>query len=94
MEYSIVYIGASWCKPCKEIKPLIEQLTAQFQVPLTIKDYDEDLSEEEQGNIKKVPTIRIVQTGCVVAEYNTNQVAMLKEWLTSNISMNTNTDDF
>ena len=92
--YTILYIGAAWCKTCKEIKPATESLAVQFAVPLTIKDYDDDLDETEQAEIKKVPTIRIADaTGKHVAEWNVNQVASLKEWLTSNIHVGS-TDDF
>jgi thioredoxin 1 len=93
--YTILYIGASWCKPCKEIKPVTESLASQFSVPLVIKDYDADLDETEQATIKKVPTIRIVDatTETHVVEWNSNQVASLREWLTSNIHVGS-TDDF
>lgn len=92
--YTIIYIGAAWCKTCKEIKPATESLAKQFNVPLTMKDYDDDLDETEQTAIKKVPTIRILDTkGTQVAEWNMNQVASLREWLTSNIHVGC-TDDF
>ena len=94
ISYKILYIGAAWCKTCKEIKPATESLAKQFAIPLTIKDYDEDLDETEQAEIKKVPTIRITVTeGKQVAEWNVNQVASLREWLTSNIHVGS-TDDF
>lgn len=92
--YTILYIGAAWCKTCKEIKPATESLATQFSVPLTIKDYDDDLDETEQSTIKKVPTLRILDSsGKQVAEWNVNQVASLREWLTSNIHVGS-TDDF
>ena len=91
--YTILYIGAAWCKTCKEIKPATESLAAQFAVPLTIKDYDDDLDETEQSAIKKVPTIRVFSKETQVTEWNVNQVASLREWLTSNIHVGS-TDDF
>jgi thioredoxin-like negative regulator of GroEL len=94
IHYTIIYIGAAWCKTCKEIKPATESLATQFSVPLKLKDYDNDLDENEQAEIKKVPTIRITDsTGKQVAEWNVNQVASLREWLTSNIHVGS-TDDF
>jgi hypothetical protein len=94
IHYTILYIGAAWCKTCKEIKPATESLAIQFSIPLTIKDFDNDLDENEQAEIKKVPTIRITDsTGKQVAEWNVNQVASLREWLTSNIHVGS-TDDF
>jgi thiol-disulfide isomerase/thioredoxin len=92
--YTILYIGATWCKTCKEIKPLTESLAKQFGIPLTIKDYDDDLDETEQATIKKVPTLRILDaTGAQIVEWNVNQVASLREWLTYNVHVGS-TDDF
>lgn len=92
--YTILYIGASWCKTCKEIKPATELLAQQFATPLTIKDYDDDLEEDEKAAITKVPTLRILDaSGKQVTEWNVNQVASLREWLTSNIHVGS-TDDF
>ena len=94
IRYTILYIGAAWCKTCKEIKPATESLAIQFSIPLTIKDFDNDLDENEQAEIKKVPTIRITDsTGKQVAEWNVNQIASLREWLISNIHVGS-TDDF
>ncbi len=92
--YTILYIGASWCKTCKEIKPATESLASQFSTPLSIMDYDDDLDETEQATIKKVPTLRILDaTGTQIMEWNMNQVASLKEWLTTNIHVGS-ADDF
>jgi thiol-disulfide isomerase/thioredoxin len=93
--HTILYIGAAWCKTCKEIKPATESLAAKFNVPLIIKDYDDDLNETEQAAIKKVPTIRILAQdgGGTVVEWNARQVASLQEWLTTHIHVGS-TDDF
>jgi hypothetical protein len=57
-------------------------------------DYDDDLDETEQATIKKVPTLRILDaTGTQIMEWNMNQVASLKEWLTTNIHVGS-ADDF
>lgn len=92
--YTILYIGAAWCKTCKEIKPATESLAAQFGVPCVSKDYDDDLDEAEQAKITKVPTLRILDsTGVQVVEWNMNQVASLREWLATHIHVGS-TDDF
>lgn len=93
MSYTILYIGASWCKTCKEIKPATESLAQQFAISLTIKDYDDDLEDDEKAAITKVPTIRILEGEKQVAEWNVNQVTSLREWLTANIHVGS-TDDF
>lgn len=90
--YAIEYIGAAWCFTCKVIKPKTEELAKKFNVPLNCRDYDKDLSEEEQSEIKKVPTLRIFKNREKVAEYSMRQVELLEVWLQGNVSLTT--DDF
>lgn len=87
---SILYIGASWCGPCKTIGPQAEALAKQFGLPIVKKDLDTDLTEEEKTVILKVPTIRILHDNkhCI-AEFTMNQVASLKKWLSENGSLET-----
>jgi len=88
MSHSILYIGASWCGPCKTIGPQVEALAKQFSLSIMKKDLDKDLTEEEKEVVLKVPTIRILHdnTHCI-AEFTVNQVASLKKWLTENGSL-------
>ena len=92
MSITIEYIGAAWCSTCKVIKPKTEELAKKFTVPLNCRDYDKDLSEEEQAEIKKVPTLRIFKNGEKVAEYVIRQVELLEVWLQGNVPLTT--DDF
>ena len=91
MSHSILYIGATWCGPCKTAKPLVEQLAKSFHLPLTLKDLDTDLTEEEREPIKKVPTIRLLEGNKVIQEWN--QYKALEEWVKANVKMTT-TGDF
>ena len=92
MVYTIHYIGATWCSTCKVIKPATEALAQRFAVPLVLKDFDADLTEEEKDAIKKVPTIRIFEENKQIVEWNVNQVKSLEEWLQTNVKMTT--EDF
>ena len=89
----IVYIGAAWCGTCKTIKPAIVELGKRYVVDVKLLDYDIDLEQEAQDEIKKVPTIRIFKDYRKVAEYNVNQVASTESWLSSNVKL-APTDDF
>lgn len=91
MSHSIVYIGATWCGPCKVAKPRVEELAKSFQLPLTVKDLDADLTEEERAPIKKVPTIRVLDGSKVILECN--QFAALEEWVKAHVKIST-TGDF
>ena len=86
MTTSIQYIGAIWCKTCKDIRPKTEELAKRFNVSLTILDYD-NLSEEEKEDVMKVPTLTIFKNNEKVAKYDSNQVASLEKWLHTNINI-------
>lgn len=83
-EYSIIYVGAKWCTTCKTIKPAIELLAECYDLDIDILDFDE-LEQEEQEIVTKVPTVHVMLQGKILAEWNTNQVNSLREWLQNNI---------
>lgn len=87
MSCSIVYIGATWCKTCKVIKPALEELAKRFQVEFIVKDLDEDFTEEEKSEITKVPTVRLLKGEHVVDTYNMNQVESVTNWLKTNVKV-------
>jgi thiol-disulfide isomerase/thioredoxin len=88
----LVYIGATWCAPCRTVKPLVTALAHKFGVPLTVLDYDE-MEEADKDAVKKLPTIRILQNGKVVQEIITAHADMLEMWLRTNVRVNL-TEDF
>lgn len=92
MAYSIVYIGAHWCVSCKKIQPQIESLAKRFQIPISLRDYDNDLTDEERDRIQKVPTVRICKDEAIVETYWSNQVDSVESWLRKNISMTTDAE--
>ena len=57
---------ASWCKPCKEIKPFIDYLKEQYK---NVNFYEIDIEDNEvesiphSFNIKKVPTFIYYKNG-------------------------------
>ena len=84
---TLVYIGATWCGPCRTAKPRIEELCKKFSISYKLRDYDADLSEEEKETITKVPTIQIYQDGAMVAEFISNQVAQTEAWFQTHVSL-------
>ena len=88
VKYTIVYIGAKWCSICKIIAPSVEVLADCYNLEMRMLDYDNDLTDEDQSSITKVPTIRIIDdTNTVVLELNTNHINNLKEWLKDNVKV-------
>jgi thioredoxin 1 len=53
---------ASWCQPCKQLAPIIEQLKPEYpEVIFQTIDVDEDPEIAKNYAIKSVPTIVIEQ---------------------------------
>jgi len=94
MTYDIVYIGASWCAPCKIVKPMVIEKAAKYSLKLTMYDIDDDVDKFDTESVKKLPTIRVKQDSKQVAEFITNHVAALEEFLSTHISLKTTDVDF
>lgn len=56
----ILYFTATWCGPCKLLKPKIQAM--QSQLPITILDVDTNSEAVGKYSIRNVPTI-IVTNG-------------------------------
>lgn len=52
---SIKYYTASWCGPCKMIRPIIEELIKEGY-NILIKDVDSNTEDATEDNIRSVPT--------------------------------------
>ena len=94
MTYDIIYIGATWCGPCKSTKPFIIEKAAKYGLKLTLYDMDDDVDKFDVDSVKKLPTIRVRQDGKQVAEFITNHVAALEEFLSTHVSLKTTEMDF
>ena len=60
------YFSASWCRPCKMFKPVVNELI-QDGHPIEIIDVDENQELAQQYQIQSVPTI-IIEEGDQVLE--------------------------
>ena len=68
------YIGATWCKACKEVKPRTKELAEKEKISFIELDYD-SLSEKEQATITKLPTLRLKNEGRLIKEFTTASAA-------------------
>jgi len=57
----ILYFTATWCGPCKLLKPKIQAL--QSTLPITILDVDTNSEACGKYSVRNVPTIIITQNG-------------------------------
>ena len=57
----ILYFTATWCGPCKLLKPKIQAM--QSQLPITILDVDTNADAVGKYSIRNVPTIIVTNGG-------------------------------
>lgn len=72
-EYTLVYVGAEWCPPCKVLKPKIRELVGESEgVGLLELDVDTDdvKGQEEFRHIRGIPYVMIYQFGKLLKEGN------------------------
>lgn len=53
----VLYFTASWCNPCKKVRPIVEELTAELDnVIINIVDVDNNIDLAKQYNVTSIPT--------------------------------------
>ena len=89
---TLEYIGASWCAPCRTVKPEVQRLAQNFGIPLTVVDYDA-MEEKEQEAVSKLPTIRIWKDRVLQETITMNHIPMLESWLKTHIVLRVNAEE-
>jgi thioredoxin 1 len=51
---------ADWCQPCQRIKPFIDKLEAEYDVPVLKIDADESVELIRKFNVSGLPTVLLV----------------------------------
>jgi len=59
----ILYFSAAWCGPCKNFKPIMEQVSREL--PVQFVDVDANPQLVAEYGIKSVPTVIIINNGQV-----------------------------
>jgi thioredoxin 1 len=58
------YFTATWCGPCRSIKPKINELKNQG-LSIQIIDVDQQAEETTNSGVRNIPTIILIQDGVV-----------------------------
>ncbi len=91
MTCRIEYIGATWCGPCRTVKPLVSVLAHKFACTLEEHDYDA-MEDEAKSEISKLPTIRVWSGSTLQTTITTHHAEMLELWLKKHVRVNTEED--
>lgn len=57
------YFSASWCQPCKMMKPIVEHTAKQYSIPITYIDIEEERDAPLLHSITSVPTFILMEDG-------------------------------
>ena len=68
----ILYFSATWCNPCKLIKPKMVALSATL--PVQIIDIDSDPGLAQKYNIRNIPAVVVVNGDTVTARLVGNAI--------------------
>lgn len=69
---SIVQFGASWCQPCKQLRPTVEALAQGVQVPFRYVDIEEHQELASHYGVRALPTVVLLKDGQERARINGN----------------------
>lgn len=64
----LVDFGAEWCHPCKQLDPIVEELSAEWdgQVRVVKLDIDQNVATTMKYGVMGVPTLMLFVGGQVV----------------------------
>jgi len=56
----VLYFSASWCVPCRQMKPIVEQLEADTGISFRKIDIDTDHITPEKYKVMSVPSFVLI----------------------------------
>lgn len=79
---TLVEFYGTWCKPCRTMNPILDELKIQQKDTLSVVkiDVDKNLEITNQYKIKSVPTLILFKSGEIV--WRKSGVMSIKEILT------------
>lgn len=66
--YVLVDIYAGWCQPCKQLSPIIDEISIDFQGKLTVCKLDAVASTDivSELGVRNIPTILLYKDGEII----------------------------
>lgn len=57
MKRELLFFHASWCTPCKKMKPIVQELADEGTMDINFIDVDQEAMKAEDYSIKSIPTL-------------------------------------
>ena len=57
----LIFFSANWCSACQAMKPTVEQISKQMDIPLNKIDTDYDVSYTTDYGVRSVPTLILLE---------------------------------
>ena len=80
-EKSVIIFTASWCGPCKSVKPKIPAISKEYGVTPFWIDIEKNMDITQKYNIHAVPFIITMRSGEAVNSMATNNVQKITEMI-------------
>jgi thioredoxin-like negative regulator of GroEL len=78
----VLMMSASWCGPCKVMKPVLEQIATEQGIPLVGLDAGEARDLAAEHGVRAVPTLLVFKDGVVTAMTSGGKSELqLRSWL-------------
>ena len=84
----LVDFFATWCGPCRQMLPIVTELSEEMsdKVKIVKLDVDEAAATAEKYEIQSIPTMILFKDGQVKATHNgASTKAELQNWLNENL---------
>ena len=84
----LVDFWAEWCGPCKQIGPILEELSNQYENKLKIFkiNIDENPQIPQKYGVRGIPTLMLFKDGNLIdTKVGSLPKSVLESWLTQNL---------
>ena len=88
----VVDFWAEWCGPCKQISPVLEELSDEFAGTVKIAKVDIDSSPNEAGHlgVRNIPTLFMFKNGEVVSNITGSRTKVqIEGWIKDSAGVGT-----